>query len=614
MRNNKFIYHCFVFLLLLFFDSKSQNISEEEWIKVREDNVKIDISKATYYFLDPSGKATITDITKNNPFLKNNHSNVNFGSSNAYLWLKFGLVNTFSHPKKLSFITKGVDSLTCYQVNSEKKIISTIMTGSHINYKKREYQSSMLVTSFVLAPNSTQFIYLRAKNTGYSLSVSPYLLMSYKEASILVKRRDLIQSIYIGSMFFLLMFGVALLLFFKERLYIYYLICVFFNLTLMVIYNEYYFLFIDTAPLFIRNKNLLGSIASILPVFYLLFTKEFLIFGYDNNGTLRRIIRTTIGVTLTIIFCFIFFQINFYEYRRILYIFLFSLCGLNLILLYRSIVRKYKPAWFYLIATFPVLFVGFLEALSDLHRIPIQDLHLYYYITTLIEMYILLLGLAYKFKITQDEKEKIQIVVLGIESQAQEQERRRIAQDLHDSIGGLLSLLKLHLNTFLKKAKLQGEEIKEIKDIFKVLDNTADSVRSISHSLAPSTLTKLGLVPAIFEMYQHIDEPKFTILVNGFKERLELNKEMALYYIIQECVSNIQKHAQAKEVSIQFNQVGAKISVNIEDDGIGFDTSIISKGKGLENINVRVKEHLKGDIVIDSTPGNGTIVMIKMKV
>jgi signal transduction histidine kinase len=229
-------------------------------------------------------------------------------------------------------------------------------------------------------------------------------------------------------------------------------------------------------------------------------------------------------------------------------------------------------------------------------------------------MYILLLGLAYKFKITQDEKEKIQIVVLGIESQAQEQERRRIAQDLHDSIGGLLSLLKLHLNDFLKKAKSRGDDLTEVKDIFKVLDTTADSVRSISHSLAPSTLTKLGLVPAIFEMYQHIDEPKFTILVNGFKERLELNKEMALYYIIQECVSNIQKHAQAKEVSIQFNQVGAKVSVNIEDDGIGFDTSIISKGKGLENINVRVKEHLRGDIVIDSTPGNGTIVMIKMKI
>jgi signal transduction histidine kinase len=613
MNNNKFIYHCFAFLLLLFFDSKSQNISQQEWITVGKNDVEIDISEATYYFLDPSGKATITDITNNNPFLKNNHSTVNFGSSNAYLWLKFGLVNPFNQPKKLSFITKGVDSLTCYQVDTAKKVISSVLTGSHINYKKREYQSSILTTSFVLAPNSSQIIYLRAKNTGYSLSVSPYLLMSHKEASIFVKKRDLIQSIYIGSMFFLLMFGGALLLFFKERLYVYYLVCVFFNLTLMVIYNEYYFLFIDTAPIFIRNKNLLGSIASILPVFYLLFTKEFLIFGYDNNGTLRRIIRITIGTTLTIIFCYIVFQINFYHYRRILYIFLFVLCGLNLVLLYRSIVRKYKPAWFYLIATFPVLFVGFLEALSDLHRIPIQDLHQYYYITTLIEMYILLLGLAYKFKITQDEKEKIQIVVLGIESQAQERERQRIAQDLHDSIGGLLSLLKLHLSAFLKKAKSKGEDLTDVKDIFKVLDNTADSVRSISHSLAPSTLTKLGLVPAIFEMYQHIDEPKFTILVNGFNERLELNKEMALYYIIQECVSNIQKHAQAKEVSIQFNQVGAKVSVNIEDDGIGFDTSIISKGKGLENINVRVKEHLRGDIVIDSTPGNGTIVMIKMK-
>lgn len=607
----------FSYFLIVFqtsFFVLSKNIQSEELIKIDKNTFVVDISNATYFFLDSSGKLKISDIAKKKTLQKNTHSNINFGSNNASLWLKFTLISTLSQPRKLSFVSKGIDSLACYQLDAKQKLISAVFTGSHINYKKREYQSSILTTTFTLVPNSRQSIYLRARNTGYSLSLSPFLLMSQNDASIFVKSRDLIQSIYIGSMFFLLMFGGALLIFFKERLYLYYLICVFFNLTLMLIYNEYYYLFIENAPLIVRNKNLLGIITSLLPVFYLLFTKEFLIFGYDNNGTLRKIISIAIIATVLAVFIFIIFQLNFYLYRRILYLFIFSLCALNLVLLYRSIVRKYKPAWFYLIATFPVLFIGFLEALSDLHRIPIQELHFFYYTITLIEMYILLLGLAFKFKITQDEKEKIQTVVFAIETQAQERERLRIAQDLHDSVGGLLSLLKLNLTSLLKQTKLQGDDLKEIKDSFKILDDTADSVRSVSHSLAPSTLTKLGLVPAIFEMYQHIEEPKFTILVNGFNERIEPNKEMALFYIIQECISNIQKHAHAKEVSIQFNQVGSKISINIEDDGIGFDTSLISTGKGLENINVRAKEHLRGDIVIDSTPGNGTIIMIKIKI
>lgn len=591
-------------------------IAQTKTIVINPNDEEIELIGQTSYLLDSSGKISVQEVSKSTTFQRNTKKSINFGSNQSYLWLKFKLLNYSDSTRRFSLVSKGVDSLHCYQIiDSTHQIVKDYLTGSHISFNEREYPSPYLTFSIELLPKQVNTIYVRIRNVNYPLSVSPFKLYSQKAAKAYLKQNDLLQSIYIGSMLFLLMFGSALLLFFREWLYFYYLVCVFLSMSMMLVYNDYYYLIFDKVPEIIRSKNFYGIPTSLAPMFYLFFAKEFLIFGYDKNGYLKRLTRGISIITVLTITVFIVFSLNIYQYRNIFYVLIFALCSLTHILLFRSLNRKYKPAWFFLAATVPVLLMGFWETLSDFHHTPVQDIHRYYYASTMFEMYVLTLGLALKFKIAQDEKNQLQAEVFAIETQVQETERQRIAQDLHDKLGGLLGALTINLSVLTKNKQLQKQEVDSLNKSLEMLNLTSEEVRNISHSLASSTLTKLGLVAMLMEMYQNTDNPKVNVQNNGFLTRLESSKEMALYAIIQECINNARKHAYASEISICFKQNADKLTVMVEDDGKGFEiTNSINKGNGLENISFRIKEHLRGELLIDSGIGRGTVVMIKTKV
>lgn len=604
------------YLLILFFIGSKALFAQNKVITINQKLNEIEVIDAIDYLLDSSGTLTLNKVITSNSFKPLNKSSIAFGSVQAYLWLKFKISYQGTENKNYSLVTKGIDSLLCYQLyDSTHQIIHTQLTGGHIPFSNREFQSPYLTFNFDVEPSKAYTILVRIRNVNYPLSASPFKILSHTKAKIFIKQKDLQHSIYIGIMIFLLLFGSALLFFFKEALYFYYLLCVFFSMLMMLAYNEYYYLIFDTVPEIIRNKNFFGIPTSIVPVFYLLFAKEFLVYGYDRNRYLRVLIYGFSSATFLVISIFLFFNINFYENRFIIYFFIFGVSSLTLILLFRSLIRKYQPAWFFLIATVPVNLVAILETISEFHHIPVQNMHAIYYTSTVVEMFILTLGLAYKFKVSQDEKKKVQAEVYATEIQVQENERQRIAQDLHDKIGGLLGALKIKLSVLSSKGKFEEHDIQAIEKSLEMLDLTSEEVRNISHSLASSTLTKLGLVAMLKEMYAESENPRVLIQNNGFTQRLSTSKEMALYAIIQECINNARKHAGASEISVGFKQVDDKLTVMIEDDGNGFDLKKnVVEGKGLENISFRVKEHLKGEFIIDSTVGSGTVILIKTKI
>lgn len=384
---------------------------------------------------------------------------------------------------------------------------------------------------------------------------------------------------------------------------------------MMLVYNDYYYLIFEQIPEIIRTKNFYGIPTSFASLFYLYFAREFLVYGYDKNATINRAISVATFGTVSVVVFFIVFGWNVYQFRFLFYFFIFVLCSLTIFILYRSLRLNYKPAWLFLIATLPVLSMGFWETISDLHHTPVQEIHSYYYACTMFEMYMLTLGLSLKFKIAQDEKKKLQAEVFEIELQIQENERQRIAKDLHDKLGGILGALKINLSVLTRNKSLHADDTEALNKSLTMLDFTSEEVRNISHSLASSTLIKLGLVAMLIEMYRYSDIPKVRIQNNGFLARLDLIKEMALYAIIQECINNARKHADATEISVVFKQIEDKLTVMIEDDGKGFVIkNSLNSGKGLENIVYRVKEHLDGKLTIDTAIGQGTIIMIKLKV
>jgi two-component system NarL family sensor kinase len=198
---------------------------------------------------------------------------------------------------------------------------------------------------------------------------------------------------------------------------------------------------------------------------------------------------------------------------------------------------------------------------------------------------------------------------------AEEKERRRIAQDLHDGVGQLLSAAKLNLSNLESKITTYDEAQKvAMQNALSLVDDSVKEVRAVSHNMMPNTLIKLGLTSAIREFITKLGSApslKVDLEIIGLDSRLENQLETVLYRVIQEIVNNIIKHAKASHISMQIIKHETELNVLIEDNGVGFDTSNIEnfEGIGLKGIQTRI-EYLNGSVHFDSTLGRGTTVII----
>lgn len=214
---------------------------------------------------------------------------------------------------------------------------------------------------------------------------------------------------------------------------------------------------------------------------------------------------------------------------------------------------------------------------------------------------------AFQKKLIQQQKEQAIAIM-----ETQEQERKRIAEDLHDSLGHLLSTVKLNLQT------LPDDQRHHYVNSLQLLNQASKEIHDISFNLMPQTLEEEGLIPALHELTEKIRKSSLydIILQVHDMENFEIDKQTKfnIYRIVQEAVSNILKHADAKEINIQLVKQENQLTIMIEDDGKGFDANQIKKnGRGLRNITARA-EWLLGTIQIDSTPGRGTTISIEIPI
>jgi signal transduction histidine kinase len=205
-------------------------------------------------------------------------------------------------------------------------------------------------------------------------------------------------------------------------------------------------------------------------------------------------------------------------------------------------------------------------------------------------------------------KNKRQIELINAITDTQITEQQRIAQDLHDSVGGSLALMKTKLSAILKPDNITSNEINEL---INNLSQTSDEVRHISHNMMPGELVKFGMVSAIQTTLDRIQTKtlKTNLFTHNVDERLDQKKEIHLFRIFQEVIQNILKHAEANSLNVYLNKHSKSLSLMIEDDGKGFDKNI--EGFGLKNIKNRVT-YLNGKIKIDSNINKGTTINIQI--
>lgn len=218
-------------------------------------------------------------------------------------------------------------------------------------------------------------------------------------------------------------------------------------------------------------------------------------------------------------------------------------------------------------------------------------------------------------KINELEKDK-QLLRIDAMLKGQEEERGRIAKDLHDGLGGMLSGVKFSFVNMKENMMLSRENVQSFDRSIELLDNTISELRKVAHNLMPETLVRFGLEESLKDFCSTIETSTGIRIVYqqlGEERKLSTRAEIAVYRIVQELVNNALKYAEAKQIIVQLTKDNVKTSITVEDDGKGFDTSILEtkKGAGFNNIRYRIN-YFKGTLDIISQPGNGTSVNIEL--
>jgi len=220
--------------------------------------------------------------------------------------------------------------------------------------------------------------------------------------------------------------------------------------------------------------------------------------------------------------------------------------------------------------------------------------------------------LKYRAKIAEQEKAQLQqenkLTAMDSMIAGQEQERARIAKDLHDSLGGLLSSVKSYFQASQQKDDKNKSKVTQTATL---IDQAASEVRRISHNMMPHALTIAGLKDAISDIAERLEQEKYRVTLElNELPKLNQTQEIMIYRLVQELIYNVKKHAEANDVFIQLYTHKNTVHLTIEDDGKGFDLQKMdNNGLGLESVKSRVA-YLNGEVVWDSQPGKGTTVNV----
>lgn len=221
-------------------------------------------------------------------------------------------------------------------------------------------------------------------------------------------------------------------------------------------------------------------------------------------------------------------------------------------------------------------------------------------------------------RIDELEKEK-QLTATEAVLKGEEQERSRLARDLHDGLGGMLSGIKYSLSNMKGNLIMTPDNAQAFERSIDMLDSSIREMRRVAHNMMPEVLVKYGLDTAFQEFCDEIDKSG---VIHTSYHSMGMNKAvipqttaLTIYRIVQELVNNTIKHAASKQVLVQvhYSEADKLLAVTVEDDGQGFDQEKLKQANGIGWSNIRSRvEFLKGKIDIKSAPARGCSVLIEI--
>lgn len=207
-------------------------------------------------------------------------------------------------------------------------------------------------------------------------------------------------------------------------------------------------------------------------------------------------------------------------------------------------------------------------------------------------------------------EQETQLVATQALLDGEARERARIARDLHDGLGGLLSAVKLSLNQTKKESDLNEEGLIHFDKTIKMLDNSISEMRRIAHHLMPDALSRFGLKTALADFCNSISIAEFNYI--GDEKRLSPEIEVVIYRIAHELINNALKYSEATQILVQIIQEDDRLMLTVEDNGKGFDLETTQTGMGLTNIHTRIAS-FGGTLDIRTAQGKGVEINVEIK-
>jgi two-component system NarL family sensor kinase len=219
-------------------------------------------------------------------------------------------------------------------------------------------------------------------------------------------------------------------------------------------------------------------------------------------------------------------------------------------------------------------------------------------------------------KIRELENEKQLLASQGV-LKGQEEERSRLARDLHDGLGGLLSGVKHSIINMKERIVISSRNVEVFEKSLNMIDTAMKELRRVAQNMMPEALAKFGLEEALKDYCASSSTESFKVIFQSFGNPIQIDNaaEIIIYRIIQELINNASKHAHATQVMVQLVKGDGWITLSVEDNGKGFDVDELknSTGSGWGNIKSRV-DYLAGEIDLKSQKGTGTSVNIEIKI
>ena len=212
------------------------------------------------------------------------------------------------------------------------------------------------------------------------------------------------------------------------------------------------------------------------------------------------------------------------------------------------------------------------------------------------------------------EKER-QLIATKSVLKGEESERSRMARDLHDGLGGLLSGVKINLSSVKGNSVISSENAKIFDQALKLLDSSIIELRRVAHSLMPETLNQFGLKTALNDFIDELNtNASYILSFRSFGQDLRYDSqlELTIYRIAQELVNNAMKHSGAQNIDLNLISDSNRVCIQVVDNGKGFDTSVnTGDGKGIISIRDRVAS-TNGRFDLESSPGHGTEATVEL--